>query len=86
MEVELSTNFLKWARRLSAKEKLKLSEHTEWFRRDPHDPRLKTHALTGKLKGIYSFSVTYGKRVTYLLVDNATALFTDVGSHEEVYR
>ncbi|MDP1722512.1 MAG: hypothetical protein Q8L37_04865 [Candidatus Gottesmanbacteria bacterium] len=86
MDVELSSNFLKRARRLSAKEKGKLSESTEWFRRDPHDPRLKTHALTGKLKGIYSFSVTYGKRVTYMRVDEHTALFTDVGSHEDVYR
>ncbi len=86
MEVELSSNFLKHARRLSAQEKHKLSERTEWFRRDPHDPRLKTHALTGKLKGLFSFSVTYGKRVTYLLVNKTTALFTDVGSHDEVYR
>jgi len=85
MEVELSSNFLKRARRLSAVEKHRLSEHTEWFRHDPRDPRLKTHALTGKLKGLYSFSITYGKRVTYVLVDPSTALFTDVGSHE-VYR
>lgn len=86
MEVELSSNFLKRARRLSAREKRKLSERTEWFRCDPHDPRLKNHALTGKLKGLYSFSISYGKRVTYMLIDKTTALFTDVGSHEEVYR
>ncbi|MBI4066676.1 type II toxin-antitoxin system mRNA interferase toxin, RelE/StbE family [Candidatus Gottesmanbacteria bacterium] len=86
MEVELSSNFLKRARRLSAQEKRKLSECTEWFRRDHRDPKLKTHALTGKLKGLYSFSITYGKRVTYVLVDADTALFTDVGSHDEVYR
>lgn len=86
MEIELSSNFLKRARRLSPQEKRRLSERTEWFRNDPRDPRLKTHALAGKLKGLYSFSVTYGKRVTYLLVTPTTALFTDVGSHEEVYR
>lgn len=86
MEVELSSNFIKRARRLSSQEKRRLSEHTEWFRKDPRDPRLKTHALTGKLKGLYSFSVTYRKRVTYLLVTPITALFTDVGAHDEVYR
>lgn len=86
MEVELSSHFLKRARRLSPQEKRQLSQRIEWFRNDPRDPRLKTHALTGKLKGLYSFSVTYGKRVTYLLVSPTTALFTDVGSHEEVYR
>ena len=86
MEVALSSNFLKRAKRLSAREKQKLSERTEWFRRDTRDPRLKTHALTGKLTGLYSFSITYGKRVTYLLVNETTALFTDVGSHDHVYR
>ncbi|MEK7141843.1 MAG: hypothetical protein AAB800_04890 [Patescibacteria group bacterium] len=86
MDIELSTNFLKRARRLSAQEKQKLSERTEWFRINPHDPRLKTHALTGKLKGLYAFSVSFGTRVTYLLVTKTTALFTDVGSHDEVYR
>lgn len=86
MEVELSSNFLKRARKLSSREKRRLSERTEWFRRNPRDPRLKTHALTGKLKGLYSFSITYGKRVTYLLVNPSAAVFTDVGSHNEVYR
>lgn len=86
MEVELSSNFLKRARRLSPEEKQKLSQRTEWFRKDPRDPRLKMHALTGKLKGLYSFSITYGKRITYVLVGLNTALFTDLGSHDEVYR
>lgn len=86
MEVELSSNFLKRARRLSIQEKRRLSERTEWFRKNPRDPRLKTHALTGKLKGLYSFSITFGKRVTYILIGNDTAIFTDVGSHDEVYR
>lgn len=86
MEVELSSNFIKRARRLSEQEKRKLSSTTEWFRHDPRDPRLKTHALTGKLKGLYSFSISYGKRVTYVVANKTTALFTDVGSHNEVYR
>lgn len=86
MEVELSSNFLKRARRLSAEEKRKLSERTEWFRSNHYDPRLKAHALTGKLKGLYSFSISYGKRVTYVLTGKTTALFTDVGSHDDPYR
>lgn len=86
MEVELSSRFLKRARLLSNKEKQRLSERTEWFRKNPNDPRLKAHALTGKLKGMYSFSITHGKRVTYVLIDDFTALFIDAGSHEDVYR
>lgn len=86
MDVELSSNFLKRAKRLSTEEKQRLSERTEWFRKDPHDPRLKTHALTGTLKGLYAFSISYGKRVVFVMVGKHTALLTDVGSHDRVYR
>lgn len=85
MEVELSSHFLKKAKKLSIEEQTKLSNKVELFRLNPSDPRLKTHALTGKLKGLYSFSATFGKRVTYEIVENK-ALFVDVGSHDEVYR
>lgn len=86
MEVELSSNFLKRAKRLSATDQKRLSERIEWFRIHPQDPRLKTHPLTGRLKGMYSFSLSYGKRVIYMMVKEDTALLVDVGSHEEVYR
>ncbi len=85
MEIELSSNFIKRARKLTPEEQRKLSERTEWFRHNPYDPRLKTHALTGKLKGLYAFTVTYGKRVTFVLEGKNTAIFTDVGSHNDVY-
>lgn len=85
MEVELSSNFLKKAKRLSGADKKRLSEKVEWFRENPQDPRLKTHPLTGNLKGMYSFSVTYGKRIIYMIIGK-TAIFIDIGSHDEVYR
>jgi mRNA-degrading endonuclease YafQ of YafQ-DinJ toxin-antitoxin module len=86
MEVEFSSHFLSHAKKLTIPEQRRLSERIEWFRKDHHDPRLKTHALTGKLKGMYAFSLTYGQRVTLLFVDDHTALFIDVGSHELIYR
>lgn len=86
MEIELSSHFVKRARRLSTKEKEELSQRTEWFRKDPDDPRLKTHALTGKLKGFFSFSISRGKRVKFIYVDKKVVLFVEVGPHEEVYR
>jgi mRNA-degrading endonuclease YafQ of YafQ-DinJ toxin-antitoxin module len=86
MNIELSSHFLKQARKLSREEKIKLSDRTEWFKKDSYDPRLKTHALTGKLKGILSFSVTHSKRVSFTWVSKNTALFLSVGLHGEVYR
>jgi len=86
MDIELSSHFLRQAKRLSRDEKIKLSERTEWFKVDPYDSRLKTHVLAGKLKGIFSFSVTHSKRVAFAWVDKNTVLFLSVGSHGEVYR
>lgn len=86
MKVGTSSHFLKRARRLSKIEKDELVSRTEWFREDPNDPRLKTHALTGNLKGYFSFSITRGKRVKYVLVGGDAAILVDVGSHDEVYR
>lgn len=86
MEVEFSSNFLKKAKKLTSNEKKRLSERVEWFRKNPHDPRLKTHPLTGKLEGIYSFSVTHTIRAIFVYPNKKTALFVDVGTHEEVYK
>lgn len=86
MEVGVSSYFIKRARRLSKTERDELDKRTEWFQIDPNDPRLKTHALTGNLRGYFSFSIMRGKRVKFVWVNKNGIIFVDVGSHEEVYR
>ena len=66
MEIELSSSFLRKAKKLSKKEKILLSQKVDIFRSNPSDLRLKTHPLTGKLKGFLSFSLNYSKRITFL--------------------
>lgn len=86
MEIEFSSNFLRKAKKLSNKEKVVLSERIKTFRLNPSDPRLKTHALTGRLKGLHSFSLNYSKRAIFMYVGREKALFVDVGAHDEVYK
>jgi mRNA-degrading endonuclease YafQ of YafQ-DinJ toxin-antitoxin module len=86
MNIELSSHFLRQAKKLPREEKAKLSEKTEWFKVDPYDSRLKTHALTGKLKGILSFSITHFKRVSFTFVGKNTVPFLSAGPHSKVYR
>lgn len=85
MEIEISSHFLRKAKKLTLNEQKNLSEKIEIFRKDPYNPSLKTHALTGKLKGLYSFSLTYSKRVVFTFVEKNKALLLDVGLHGEVY-
>lgn len=85
MEIELSSHFVKRARRLSTEDKSVLAERTKWFISNPNDPRLKIHPLTGKLKGLFGFSIKRKKRVKFSFLDKNSTLFIDVGSHDEVY-
>lgn len=86
MDIEFSSNFLKKAKKLPKREKELLSRKVELFREAPNDQRLRTHPLTGRLKGLYSFSLTYSKRVVFLYAGKNKTLFIDVGTHDEVYR
>lgn len=60
-------------------------QRLEWFVADPHDPRLRTHKLSGELKDLWSFTVEYDIRVVFRFVTETQVIFTDIGSHDEVY-
>jgi addiction module RelE/StbE family toxin len=55
------------------------------FKDNPHDPTLKTHKLSGKLKDLWSFSIESDLRVIFHFLDGQKAMFVNVGSHDEVY-
>ncbi|PIR83871.1 plasmid stabilization protein [Candidatus Kaiserbacteria bacterium CG10_big_fil_rev_8_21_14_0_10_51_14] len=52
--------------------------------RTPFDPRNKTHALSGPLKGLWAASISYHYRLVFLLSDDEIIL-VNIGSHDEVY-
>lgn len=57
------------------------------FISDPFHPSLKTHRLSGKLKGLWSISITYEERLTFEFVDKGMkkVLLVDIGKHKDVY-
>ena len=55
------------------------------FSQNPFDPKLRTHKLTGKLKGLWSFSISYDCRVIFRFINDHDVLLIDIGSHDEVY-
>ena len=68
----------------SVKEKAKWCE--DIFRNDPFNPQLRTHKLHGKHGKEWAFSVTQRCRIKFIFVNGNTVLFTDIGTHPEVYR
>ena len=58
--------------------------------KDVFDPRLKTHELSGVLKGIHACSCGYDCRILFSVqIDTKTQtekiLLLDVGTHDQVY-
>jgi len=66
--------------------KKKFWETLELFVNNPFDTRLKTHKLTGKLKGLWALSVDYDCRLVFKFIkENDVILLIDIGTHDEVY-
>ena len=57
----------------------------EMFAKDPFQSRLRTHKLTGKLDGLWAFSVSYDCRVIFKFLSKTEILLIDIGGHDEVY-
>jgi len=51
------------------------------FTNNPFDQQLKTHKLTGKLQGLWAFSVDYNCRVIFRFLGKNEVLLTDIGGH-----
>ena len=63
----------------------KFWEKLEVFLRDPFSASLRTHKLSGKLAGLWAFSIDDNYRVIFEFVDNSSVLLIDFGTHDEVY-
>jgi addiction module RelE/StbE family toxin len=57
----------------------------EVFLSDPFSSQLRTHKLSGKLQGLWAFSIDDDHRVVFEFIDQQRVLFIDIGSHDEVY-
>lgn len=62
-----------------------VKEKIEIFKQDPKHPFLKTHKLSGRLEGVYSFSVNYAYRIVFEYVGKREAVLLAVGDHD-VYK
>lgn len=58
--------------------------------RDPFEPSLRTHKLSGSLEDVWSCSIDYKLRILFEFVDDPeldepAILLLNLGSHDEVY-
>ncbi len=55
------------------------------FVKNPFQPSLRTHCLSGKLKDCWACSITYEYRVVFKFISKNKVLLIDIGTHDEVY-
>ena len=82
MKIIYSTKFAREYKKLPLKVKKLAEKKEKIFRKDPFEPSLKTHKLTGKLKEYYSFSIDYQYRIIFEFVEKDILWFHSVGTHE----
>lgn len=89
--VSYSKNFIKQLEKVPAKSSLAFLKRRELFEKDPYNPKLHNHALSGKRKGLRSINITGDWRALYEEHpdDKALeiiALFQAIGTHSQLYR
>jgi len=81
IRVFYSSNFKRKVSRLNKKDKYRVYKKISQFTTDPTSPGLHTHKLSGKLKYLWSFSVSISTRIVFRFVKEGILLL-DVGSHD----
>lgn len=79
--IEFSTRYVRSLKKLSEEVKREAREKEIIFRQNPLDSRLKTHKLSGKFKGYWSYSVNYKNRVIFRFINDREVLFFNIGLH-----
>lgn len=77
--------FVKQIRKLPKATIQAFKERRNLFLTDATNPLLNIHSLQGKFIGYKSFNVTADIRVIYRELDTETIIFTQIGSHSELY-
>lgn len=93
VELVPTTKFHRASRRLIGKNPALQPQIETTLRRlaeNPHDARLKTHHLSGRLAGLHACSPSYNCRIVFAKEKHPKTgaevlLLINIGSHEEVY-
>jgi len=84
-EILYNPVFVRELKKLDAVTCAKVIRCEEFFRANPLHPSLRLHPLKGKLKGLWSISVTVSVRIIFQRMSKGEVAFISVGKHD-IYR
>jgi len=82
MRIYYHSKFIRQYKKLPDEIKILAKEKEIIFRSNPHDQRLRTHKLSGRLSGFYAFSVNYSYRVIFEFAADGVVEFYEIGDHD----
>lgn len=86
LSIKYTKPFLKQYSKLSQTLKRKVKDCVDKFEKNPKDPSLKTHKLSGNLSKFYAFSVDFRTRIVFEMnKKNGEIYLLKVGGHD-VYK
>ncbi len=77
--------FLRDLRKLDWQDQRRAIRVEALFRSNPLHPSLRLHGLHGKLRALYSISVTMRIRIIFKRMKNGDIVFLSIGKHD-IYR
>lgn len=81
MEIIYTPKFARSYKKLSQEIKQRAEQKELLFRKNPFAPSLRTHKLTGRLEGLFAFSIDYAYRIIFEFGEKDTIYFHAVGDH-----
>ncbi len=86
MQLFRHKNFTKQYRKLNTKQQALIDEAILLFYKNPHDAKLRNHALKGRYQGCNSIDVAFDLRIIFKQESNyAVVILLETGSHSQLY-
>jgi len=82
MDIIYTAEFIRLFKKLPKEVKKEAVKKEILFKKNPFDSKLKIHKLGGKLKGCWSFSISYSHRIICEFDSNKIVYFHSIGNHD----
>lgn len=83
--IDFTKSFTKQFEKLRPGQKEHFYDRLELFQENPHDRRLRDHALKGTYSGFRSIDIEYDLRALYYIETDRIVIFAFIGSHSQLY-
>lgn len=87
MRIKFSPLVIKELTKIKKKDKrlgTRIQKQLQLFSVNPKHPSLRIHKLTGSMNNVWSLSITESIRMVYRFINEDTAYFVDIGTHDQV--